>query len=260
MKTRFRFLIYGVFALVLTMTSCEKEGLQGPTGTSGTMGEQGIQGETGPQGPAGEDGEALGVPGPQGEQGESGATGSAGAVGVDGENGSNGTDGENGTDGTNGSDGNDGSNGTNGTDGEDGNANVRAFVYDMSAKSGATIIQNVPEITQDVLENDVILGFLKTVDREFNPIPAPRFLAAGLKDVAVDFEIGKYQFFFYEVGNSSLTSITAGTLDELKVIIIESTSTTSGKSSPEQVLENIKSAGVDLNDYVAVMNYFGLEH
>ena len=259
MKTTLKFLSTGLIVLAMTMASCSSDDIEGLQGAIGPQGEQGIQGPEGPQGPAGEDGEALGVPGPPGEEGETGATGPQGDTGPAGPAGADGADGTNGTDGADGADGTDGNDGTNGADGEDGNANVRTFIYDMSSKNGPTIIQNVPALTQDVLDNDLILGYLKTVDREFNPIPAPRFLAAGLKDVTVDFEIGKYQFFFYEVGSTSLTSISAGTLDELKVIVAESTST-SGKSGKQGILDDMKSKGISLDDYHAVMDYFKLSY
>lgn len=87
MKTRMKTLLYGLFALTITITSCETEALQGPTGPAGPMGEQGLTGSTGA------DGNATGVPGPQGD---TGAAGTNGTNGADGTNGTNGTDGENG--------------------------------------------------------------------------------------------------------------------------------------------------------------------
>ncbi|NHF61446.1 collagen-like protein [Flavobacteriaceae bacterium TP-CH-4] len=245
MKKTMKTFVYGLMALSITITSCSKDGDIGPIGPQGPQGEQG---PVGPQGPAGEDGEALGVPGPQGEQGEQGPAGPAGPAGPQGATGDTGPAGPTGPA------------GADGDDGADGNANVRAFIFDLSSRSGATVIQNIPALTQDVLDNDLILGYLKAVDREFNPIPAPRFLAAGQKDVAVDFEVGQYQIFFYEVGSSTLTPVSTGTLDELKVIIAESTSTSSGKSGRQGILQDMKVNGVDVNDYYAVMNYFGLDY
>jgi len=78
MKTSIKFLTFVLLAFAITMTSCEKEGLQGPIGPTGPMGEQGI---AGPEGPAGVDGEAQGVPGPQGTQGRQGEQGPKGEDG-----------------------------------------------------------------------------------------------------------------------------------------------------------------------------------
>lgn len=54
MKTRFKFLTYVLVALSLTLSSCEKEGVQGPEGPAGPQGEQGLPGDQGPEGEAGE--------------------------------------------------------------------------------------------------------------------------------------------------------------------------------------------------------------
>ncbi|MEP2056989.1 MAG: hypothetical protein ABJJ05_04245 [Maribacter litoralis] len=229
MKTTTNFIKCGILAFAITVTSCSKDGDIGPIGPQG---EQGIQGEQGEQGPAGEDGEALGVPGPQGEQGETGATGPAGE------------------------------DGTNGEDGEDGNANVATYTYDISSESGATIPVTAPALSQEVIDNDLILGYLSKDSSIYTPIPAPIY-AFGLgdnSDIAVEISLNRYWMFFYEVGTENLKSVTAGQLDELKLIVIESNSTTSGKSSKANTLSSLKSAGVDTNDYYAVMDYYGLEY
>ncbi|KSA12439.1 collagen-like protein [Maribacter dokdonensis] len=235
MKTTTNFIKCAILIFAISFTSCSKDGDIGPIGPQG---EQGIKGEQGEQGPAGEDGEALGVPGPQGEQGEQGETGPAG---------------EDGTDGTN---------GTNGEDGEDGNANVDTYTYDLSSESGATITVNATALSQEVIDNDLILGYLLKNGNTYTPIPAPIY-AFGLgdnSDIAVEISLNRYWMFFYEVGTENLKSVTAGQLDELKLIVIESNSTTSGKSSKANTLSNLKSAGVDTNDYYAVMDYYGLAY
>jgi len=232
MKITTNFIKCAILVFAITLISCSKDGDIGPIGPQG---EQGIQGE---QGPAGEDGEALGVPGPQGEQGETGATGPAGV------------------DGTNGTD------GANGEDGEDGNANVATYTYDLSSESGATITVTATALSQEVIDNDLILGYLSKNGNTYTPISAPIY-AFGLSDnsdIAVEISLNRYWMFFYEVGTENLKSIAAGQLDELKLIVIESNSTTSGKSSKENTLANSQSAGVDTNDYYAVMDFFGLEY
>jgi len=247
MKTTTNFIKCAILIFAISFTSCSKDGDIGPIGPQGEQGIQGEQGEQGEQGPAGEDGEALGVPGPQGEQGEQGETGATGPAGEDG------TDGTNGTNGTD---------GTNGEDGEDGNANVATYTYDLSSESGATITVNATALSQEVIDNDLILGYLSKNGNTYTPIPAPIY-AFGLgdnSDIAVEISLNRYWMFFYEVGTENLKSVTVGQLDELKLIVIESNSTTSGKSSKANTLSNLKSAGVDTSDYYAVMDYYGLEY
>lgn len=241
MKTTTNFIKCAILIFVIALSSCSKDGEIGPIGPQG---EQGIQGETGEQGPPGEDGEALGVPGPQGEQGETGATGPAGE------------------DGTNGTNGTDGTNGTNGEDGEDGNANVATYTYDLSSESGSTIVVTAPILTEEVIDNDLILGYLLKNGTTYTPIPAPIY-AFGLNDnsdIAIEISLNRYWMYFYEVGTENFKSVSVGQLDELKLVVIESNSTSSGKSSKENMVTRMKSAGVDTNDYYAVMDYFGLDY
>ena len=249
MRTTMNFFKTGLMIIALVTTSCSKDGEIGPIGPAGAQGEQGIQGE---QGVAGQDGEALGVPGPQGP---------SGADGADGTDGTDGTDGSDGADGTNGTNGTDGSDGTNGTDGADGNANVNTFIYDVSTKSGSSIPVTAPVLTQDVLDNDLVLGYLKG-GGTYTPIPAPIYAVSlgDNYDIAVEMKLNKYWMFFYEVGTENLKSISAGKLDELKLVVVESNSTTSGKSGKHGILSQMKSAGVDINDYYVVMDYFGLDY
>ena len=239
MKTTMKFLSMGLIIAGLTLTSCSKDGDIGPIGPIGPQGEQGVQGSQGEQGPAGQDGEALGIPGPQGEQGP------AGIDGVDGVDGTNGTD------------------GSDGTDGADGNANVNTYVFDLSSKSGASIPNNLPELTQDVIDNDLIIGYLQNgVSGTYYPVPASVWPngTGGFYDVATDIAVGKYWVHFYQVGTQTLMSVLGVELGKLKIVIAESTSTNTGKTGKESIREELKTAGVDMNDYYAVMDYFGLAY
>ena len=56
-------------------------------------------------------------------------------------------------------------------------------------------------------------------------------------------------------------SIDAGDFETVKIIIIASSSTTTLKSGSkkEHILNELNQAGVDINDYYAVSDYYGLE-
>lgn len=79
-----------MFAAVIGMSSCSKEGPQGPAGPQGPQGEQGIAGEQGPSG-------ATGATGPKGEKGDRGPAGPRGATGATGSRGPRGEQGPPGT-------------------------------------------------------------------------------------------------------------------------------------------------------------------
>lgn len=230
MKTKTNFLTISLMTLAILFVSCDKDSIEGPIGPQGPQGEQGIQGPAGPQGPAGEDGEALGVPGPQGEQGPAGPQGPTGA---------------------------------NGADGADGNANVTTYTFDMSSKSGNSIPINISALTQDVVDNDLIIGYLRnSQSNTYYAIPASVWPngTGGYYDVAVDIAVGKFWVHFYQVGTQTFNPISSVELGDLKVVVAESNSTIAGKSKRQSLREELKTNGVDINDYRAVMDYFGLEY
>ncbi len=152
-----------------------------------------------------------------------------------------------------------GSNGTNGSDGQDGNANVRSFTYDLSIFSGLFHSQSVPELTQDVINNDVILGYLKATG-SVNPLfPIPNnniFLTSSNIDIRVFITPQSYEIDFYEVNSNSAFNVSEGELEELRLIIIEATN----KSSKHDIVSKLKSDGVDITNYKATMNYLSQEN
>ncbi len=183
------------------------------------------------------------------KDGEDGSDGAPGAQGIQGETGPAGPAGE------------DGQDGQDGTDGQDGNANVQTYVFDVSDRFGASIPVTVPALTQDVLDNDLVLGYLTKTETHV-PLPHPVY-AVSLGDnytVAVELERRKYWMFFYEVGTENLKNITAGKLNNLKIVIIESSNTTTGKSGKKSILSELKANGVDINNYYSVMDYYGVAY
>ena len=245
------------------LSSCSKDpvnGIDGATGPQGPQGEQGIQGPEGPQGPAGQDGAALGVPGPQGEQGPAGATGPQGpqgetgppgqdgvATGVPGQQGPAGADGQDGATGPQGPKGDDGA------DGQDGSALARTYIHQVSSNSGSQINLNVPQFTDGVLTFDAILYFMQASGNWYS-IPGG---GEGNGYVVRCFsKEGEAQIRFHNHDGSSY-SIAAGDIDWVKIVIIDSEL---GSKSSRGALADLKSAGVDTNDYYAVMDYLGLEY
>ncbi|TYB79390.1 hypothetical protein [Bizionia myxarmorum] len=155
-----------------------------------------------------------------------------------------------------------GTNGTNGTNGQDGNANVQTFIYDFSAKSGSSVSQAIPELTTDVLTNDVVLTYISASDVYYQ---VPNIMnPSGTTIFVRNFsETGNMNFRFSLASDNTSYSLPEGTIDELKVIIIESSSiTTTGRtiSGKQQIYNELNQAGVDINDYHAVCDYYGIAY
>ncbi|RSK42123.1 hypothetical protein [Mangrovimonas spongiae] len=153
--------------------------------------------------------------------------------------------------------------GEQGPPGEDGNANVQTITFDASSFDGTASYVEIPELTEDVLANDAVLTYLlmhtSSEDIWFQ-VPCPVDLWGFDYAVDVNMSVG-YIWFDYADGNGDSTSITAGDLQSGKVIIIESSSTTSARTSntKQQVYAELKQAGVDINDYYAVCEYYSIK-
>jgi hypothetical protein len=173
-------------------------------------------------------------------------------------------DGEDGSDGAIGPKGEQGEQGPAGDNGEDGNANVNTYVYNLSSESGSSIPVDLPDLTQSVIDNDLIIGYLQNGagSGTYYPVPASVWPngTGGFYDIAVDIAVGKYWVHFYQVGTQTFMDVSSVELGKLKIVIAESTNTTTGKSGKESIRESLKSAGVDINDYFAVMDFFGLDY
>ncbi|WP_452227989.1 MULTISPECIES: hypothetical protein [unclassified Lacinutrix] len=169
---------------------------------------------------------------------------------------------EDGEDGAIGAIGPAGTNGTNGTNGEDGNANVETYTFDISALTGATININTPQLTQDVLDNDGILVYIQR-SSNYYPIPGTSF-SDEIKTILIDSAV---ELTFYDRMTGASVSIPANRYTLLKMVIIESNSTTAGKTSvtgetstKQQAYNELKQAGVDITDYYAVCDYYGMDY
>ena len=178
-----------------------------------------------------------------------------------------------------GTDGTDGIDGAIGVTGETGNANVSTFNFDFSEVTGSAYSTFLAEITEDVLENDVVLTYV--IERGFiTQIPgAIPIIGSGYSsDYVIEVEMRSAEYTVTDAYNIFLTFfdhererhfIEAGDLDTLKIIIIKSNSTTdsptttnpgskSAISDKEAVLNELKVIGVDISSYSEVVSYYGL--
>jgi len=174
------------------------------------------------------------------------------------EDGMDGRDGIDGINGMDGVDGMDGTDGQDGVDGQDGTVNVRSFTYDLRNVSGPLYDQNIPELTEYVIANDIILGYVRPFTSDVL-LPLPSISSWLPFNIAVFIRTGVYSMDFVDSDGNSV-NIVAGQLTSLRVIIIESTASTAGKSTEDTLLESLKNKGVDVSDYYQVMDYFNLDH
>lgn len=169
----------------------------------------------------------MGPAGPQGEQGIESATGDKGEDGI------------------------------NGADGQDGNANIIASEWIPSQFPEGTaftyFLVDDDRITNELVAEAAILAYGLDTTGAVAPLPVssnnesysyvlyPQFLQIGFFAKSVDG-----------------TNETFDILSAFRYVIIPSTIT--AKSNDIDILAQFKKAGVDINNYYAVMDYLGLEY
>jgi|GEM_PF-5583396 len=156
-----------------------------------------------------------------------------------------------------------GEDGTDGINGEDGNANVRSFKFNLTNFSTDEIEIQIPELTLDVLENDVILAYLKTnFNNTYYLIPNSSVFSirTDTNDIVNFPVIGSYsenlftiRFIFKDL---TIYMPSLGELEELRIVILSTTN----KSPNQSALEALKENDIDTNNYHQVMDYLELNH
>lgn len=151
--------------------------------------------------------------------------------------------------------------GTDGTDGTDGNANVQAFTFDLSSESGINVSLPVPGLTAQMAEENVILVSYKTADGTIYMAPGPGLGSTFATKVYFDTfdDVLKLGFRNYD---GTFYSISAGDILSARVFTIEPSSTTSGRTiqGKQQIYNELTQAGVDINNYHAVCDYYGIAY
>lgn len=157
-----------------------------------------------------------------------------------------------------------------GQDGQDGNANISVLTYDLSDINSSDYILEIPELTQSAMDNDLILGYITTHSAVY-PIPqrmvyievtnsSNRVIQTLYIDIVVQMAPQMYKLYFYRPTTQILSGLQPNSIKSLKIIIAPSSNNTSGKSEGTNMRSQLKNAGVDINDYHAVMDYYGLEY
>jgi len=143
---RIRYSLLFILLCTLAVTSCSKSGTPGPQGVQGEKGDKGEPGATGATGPTGSQG-PQGATGPAGATGPTGATGATGPAGPAGPTGATGPAGPVGAP---------------GADGKDG-ANIQTFLFtNKSVVLTGFNTFNVPAITQDIVNQGVVLVYFRS--------------------------------------------------------------------------------------------------
>lgn len=147
--------------------------------------------------------------------------------------------------GEDGADGLNGATGQDGTNGEDGNANVTSVLLEnISFVPGETTL-TVTELNQDILDSGVVIGYLR------NSGESTWF--------ALPLSFGGFELFIQSIqlGSITIRANYVGNVTDFRFVLIESTNKSASSSS---VYSELKTAGVDINNFNEVMDYYGLDY
>jgi hypothetical protein len=167
-----------------------------------------------------------------------------------------------GADGTNGTD---GIAGTAGADGADGNANVTIVSLlssDITWTAGSylgrdanifDLTENV--VSQDIIDHGTVLGFCFLSSRWWAlPFVWESNGGTSMQHVLHSYALNTISLYAY----STAGVFNPGGITEYRFLIL--TDNTVTKSTGQEILDKLINAGVDVNDYYEVMDYFGLEY
>jgi len=170
-----------------------------------------------------------------------------------------------GDDGPAGADGVDGADGANGADGAANVTSVELMATDITWTVGTYIgvpsnvfTLTVAELNQDIIDHGMVLGFSHLVGGGYNvwgPMPFDYDGGAGTLYIAYTYVLNELTLYAYS---------SAGTVwdpnpifPEYRFLLIPDN--TIGKTaSKESILEELKNAGIDANDYYDVRDYYGI--
>jgi len=169
-----------------------------------------------------------------------------------------------GDDGTDGIDGIDGATGPAGADGQDGNANVIYSDWIVPTWTASTYygvqVQEyyitTTDLSLDVVNYGVVLMYWKNWNNEIWSLPS-----SGLGgNIIIDFSFTEntIHLYIYDEVNGTLPPAIVSTNVFRYVIIPGGIPGKSSIDSRMKILTELKNAGVDINDYYHVCDYFGI--
>lgn len=202
----------------------------------------------------------------EGEDGEDGVNGLQGEQGIQGPAGQDGNDG---ADGINGKNGRDGKNGTNGINGVTSAISKRFNLSDWNDTSGVSRYDvRWNELTAQTIQSSGILFYVKS-NKSFpvNVVPGRVRVRNFFARLEVEVLNGICRLTSLKSATSPNSEasgvyipILSGDLDYLRIVIIKSTLSSKSKSKQQNPLDILKKKDVDVTDYYAVCDYYGLKY
>ena len=159
-----------------------------------------------------------------------------------------------------GPDGTDGTNGIDGVDGEDGNANVISSDWITPTWTGMPSSTGqydyfTDDISSEIMNTGVILSYCDWMGDASSIYPIPfTYGTSNLTMYNYSLYVGKIRWWF-----NAQTNITPPSAMRFRYVIIPAPVTKT--VNPQQAIyDDLENAGVDINNYYEVMDYYGLDY
>lgn len=163
--------------------------------------------------------------------------------------------------------GDDGIDGVDGVDGTNGNANVTTvslLLADITWTEGlylgrTTNVFNLTEsaVTQDVIDHGTVLGYAFTLSRWWAlPFSWENSTGTSTDYVLHSYALNTISLYAYDTAGV----LNPNALSEYRFLIITDNTVTKSTSLKAPILDKLKNAGVDVNNYYEVADYFGLDY
>ncbi len=161
-----------------------------------------------------------------------------------------------------------GADGLNGTDGADGNANVITISLletDITWTEGSYLgrISNVftldtAVVTQDIVDHGTVLGYCNLYDDIWYALPFTWENSGGTNRQYVfhSYFLNTIQLYAYQTTGL----LDPGAINEYRFLLITDNTVNKSVSGKQNILMQLENAGVDINDYYQVMDYYGLKY
>jgi hypothetical protein len=166
-----------------------------------------------------------------------------------------------------GADGMDGADGTNGVDGADGNANVTTVSLtstDIIWTAGSFLgtpanVYSFTEnaVNQDIIDHGTVLGYF-LFSSQWWAMPFTWENSSGTSRQYVLFNYALNTISLYAYQTSGV--LDPSTIEEYRFLLITDNTVTKSAASAQGVLDKLDQAGIDVNNYYEVMDYFGLDY
>ena len=157
--------------------------------------------------------------------------------------------------------------GADGADGADGNANVTIISLPNSevtwtsgsylGRTSNVFTLTTEEVNQDIIDHGIVLGYFNLFGTAWYSLPFTWENAAGTSRQYLlhTYALNSITLYAYET-----TGVLSPGVSEYRFMLITGNNVSTKSSEGKGILSEMEKAGVDVNNYYELMDYFGIDY